>query len=417
MITFQPVIPYRRRDGTFSVLIRVTHRRASRRIMTPLVCKAADLSRAGKIKNVDLLRKLDGIIRDMRTAMDAVSPSELERLDIDGVVDIIRHGRKEQPFRLDFFQFAEGYIGGKTPGSRAAYRQALNALERFLGRRQLDMNEITRSLLLDFMAAIDGEKKVRFYKGEWKETEKAKIPRAASSRHLMKLSHIFAAARLRFNDEDTGTIHIPRSPFSGIQQYRPLSRGQRNLGRKLMQKIILSEPADRLQREALALFVVSFALMGANLADLWEAGMQDGRTWVYHRKKTRTRRPDGAEVVVEIPPEIGPFVSRLQDGRGRWWFPCLRRYGSSDSATASMNRSLAAWCGAEGVPVFTFGAARHSWASIARAEGIEKATVDDALGHRGQWDLTDIYAEKSWGLVAAASRKVVGLFSWPGVTE
>lgn len=417
MVTFKPITVYFRKDGTSPVFIRVTHRGEYRRIQTTLVCKGADLSKSGKIKNPAISRKTDDIIREMRTALDGVSPFDLERMDIDEVVDIIRHGRKGDPFRLDFFQFAEGYIGGKTPGSRAAYRQALNALERFLGRRQLDVNEITRGLLLDFMAAIDGEKKVRFYKGEWRETEKEKIPRAASSRHLMKLSHIFAAARLRFNDEDTGTINIPRSPFSGIQQYRPLSKGQRNLGRDLMQKIILSEPADRLQQEAIALFVVSFALMGANLADLWEAGRQDGGTWVYHRKKTRTRRPDGAEVVVEIPPEIGPFMSRLQDGRGRWWFPCLRRYGSVNAATASMNRSLAAWCRAEGVPVFTFGAARHSWASIARAEGVEKATVDDALGHRGQWDLTDIYAEKSWGLVAAASRKVVGLFSWPCVTE
>lgn len=47
------------------------------------------------------------------------------------------------------------------------------------------------------------------------------------------------------------------------------------------------------------------------------------------------------------------------------------------------NAALKRWAEREGVEPFTFYAARHTWASLARRAGVEKATIDDALGHRG----------------------------------
>ena len=59
------------------------------------------------------------------------------------------------------------------------------------------------------------------------------------------------------------------------------------------------------------------------------------------------------------------------------------------------------------VPVFTFYAARHSWATYARRIGVEKATVDECLCHKGDFALTDIYAERAWGLMTEANAKVI----------
>ena len=412
-IGFKAITPYRRKDGTSPVFIRVTFGGKFRRIQTTLVCYPSDLSRAGKIKSAAINEKAEALIKRMREAVSNISPFDLEGKDVDWVVAKIRNGATADLFRLDFFQFADKYLEGKSDGSRPAYRQALTAFSRYLGKRSIDVNEITRGLLLDFMDRIDAEPKMKYdpHSGSWKETKTGKIPKAASSRHIMKLGHIFQAARLRYNDEDAGIINIPRSPFTGIKQTHPLSTGQRNLGVELMQRIISARPEDGTERESLAVFVVSFMLMGANLADLYEARPQEGELWTYQRKKTRTRRPDGAEVIVRIPDGIGEYVGRLQDGPGGWWLPFLHRYPTTDRATAAVNRGLRRWCEKEGIPVFTFYAARHSWASIARSEGIEKATIDDALGHRGQWDLTDIYAERSWNLVEAANRKVLERFT------
>ena len=71
------------------------------------------------------------------------------------------------------------------------------------------------------------------------------------------------------------------------------------------------------------------------------------------------------------------------------------------------------WAQEQGLPGFTFYAARHTWATLARKAGVEKATVDECLGHVGDYDLADIYAERSWELLAAANRKVLALFEWP----
>ena len=70
------------------------------------------------------------------------------------------------------------------------------------------------------------------------------------------------------------------------------------------------------------------------------------------------------------------------------------------------------WCEDNGVEVFTFYAARHTWASLARKEGIDKSTIDDCLGHRGSYQAADIYAEKAWELMQEANGKVLGLFTW-----
>ena len=78
-----------------------------------------------------------------------------------------------------------------------------------------------------------------------------------------------------------------------------------------------------------------------------------------------------------------------------------------------MNAALRRWQRREGLPDFTFYAARHTWATLARRAGVEKATVDECLGHVGDFHLTDIYAERPWDLLDAANAKVLALFEWP----
>ena len=161
------------------------------------------------------------------------------------------------------------------------------------------------------------------------------------------------------------------------------------------------------------MFVVGFALCGVNLADLYEAKAPAGGVWEYNRKKVRERRADRAYMRVTIPDEIKPLIASLQDGPRGWWLPALHRMAQTpDIATAKVNKGLARWCEDAGVEVFTYGAGRHSWASISRAAGVEKATGDDAMAHKGEYSVFDIYAEKAWNLIDDALREVVGLFNW-----
>lgn len=416
MITFKAiVIPgNRRKDGTYPVVIRVTFRGRSRRLATTLVCRSADLTRTLRIKDATILNKADALIGRMRDAVKDISPFDLEERDVDYVVGRIRDSLSGEDFRLDFFAWADKYVQGKAETTRSAYASALNAFARFLGRREIDINAISRKMLLEFMEMVDAEPRMHYDQRTGQTIPSSvpkKIAKGASSRHITKLEHIFNAARERYNDEDADRILIPKQPFSKLPKVHPASIGERNLGTELMQEIISYQTDSRVMRTALDVFVLSFGLMGANIADLYYAKPFTGQ-WVYNRAKTRERRADRALMKVTIQPELEAVIGRLK-GDGGWWLNELHRFASSkDFCTARVNRCLRQWCVERGVEPFTFYAARHTWATLARQSGIDKSTVDDCLAHIGDYKATDIYAEKAWDLMQDANRKVLGLFRW-----
>lgn len=417
MITFKAiVIPNNRRaDGTYPVKIRVYFNCKSRRIPTTLVCKQTDLTKGLKIKNQDILSKADAIIIQMRKAVRDLNPYELEGKDVDYVVNRIKERLQGNTFELDFFEWGERYIQTKGKQTRVSYTGALNALERFLGKRELDINDINRNLILDFMEYVENAPKIHydFSTKSFIETDKEKIAKGASTRHIMKLANIFKAAKDRYNDEDSDIILIPKSPFDKITKVFPSpSKGQTSIGVETMQKIISAQTDNEMVRLALDVFVLSFGLMGANMADLYMATpVKD--TWIYNRQKTRTRRADQAEMRISIPKELRPFICRLQDNHRGWWLPRLHNLTEKkDYATSRVNKALKKWCSENDVPEFTFYAARHTWASLARKVGIEKSLIDECLCHVGDYKMTDIYAERNWELINSANRKVIEMFNW-----
>jgi integrase len=185
---------------------------------------------------------------------------------------------------------------------------------------------------------------------------------------------------------------------------------------EVIQRVIDARPEKEQERIALAAFVVSFATMGANLVDLYNATPPKGQTWRYFRHKTTKRRRDRAEVIVALEPVLEPFVEVLQragEMSGEFWLPALHRWKSFLIADTQVNKYLHDWQEREGLEQFNFYAARHTFATLARRIGVEKATVDEALAHVGDFRVTDIYAERNWELSWVANRKVLGLFSWP----
>lgn len=415
MITFKAIIipNNRRKDGTYPVKIRVTFKGVSRRLPTTLVCKSQDLTRGNKIKNADILSKSDELINRMRAAVRDISPFDLDNWDVDRVVTHIKDQMTRETFHLDFFEWADQFLMTKSDKTAEVYEYVVNSFARFLEKRSIDINSITKNMLLDFAEYVDQTPKIHTSKATGKQTEcRMKKTPGASTRYLMKLQHIYNAAKDKYNDEDSGRILIPRSPFSKIPKVAQIRGGQRSLGQELMQKIISYKTDDAAMRKALDILIVSFALMGANLVDLFNATPVTD-LWIYNRQKTKTRRADKAEMRVQVPGEIQPFIKRLQDGTDSYWLPVLHTISDDpDKCTARVNRRLSLWCKENNVPVFTFYAARHTWATLARKAGVEKATIDECLAHKGSFNITDIYAERSWELMTEANRKVLELFEW-----
>ena len=418
MITFKPIVKPsgKRKDGTWLVRIRVTFNRQVRWLPTNLVCTPADLTRSGKIRNATILEKAADLISEMRATVDSLSVFDIDSWTVDDVVRHIRAALTKETWRLDFFEFADGFLDSKRTQTRRLYDTALNAFAAFLGRRECDVNAITRRMLLDFVKWYEQQPAIhRNADGSTSATGHAKVPAGASSMYVAKLAHIYAGAKWQYNDEDAGLIRIPRSPFDGLRKAYPAGQGQRNLGVDIVQRLIDAEPQSPIEDLARAAFLVSFGLMGANMADLWEERKTPDGLWVYNRRKTASRRADRAEVRVHIPEQIAPFLERLcaNQGQSEWWLTELHQWANENTATARVNQGLRSWAEREGVEPFTFYAARHTWATLARGLGIEKATVDEALAHVGDYRIADIYAERNWALAWEANRRVLDLFSWP----
>lgn len=417
-ITFAPIIvtSNKRRDGSYVVYIRITFKRKSRRLATHYTCLPSDLTRALKIrKNSNIDEKSKELIKRMRTIAEEFSFSELESKDIDWVVTKLKDGLKEQSFSLDFFFWCDKYILEKKESTRRAYQRALNAFERFLGKRQLDINEITKMLLLDFMEFVDAEPRLYYNRKEGKviELKKQKVAKAASSLFIMKLQTMFQAAKERYNDEDSNLIRIPKSPFSSIKKVFPAgNNSQQPLSHELMQQLILAKPENRCERLALDVFIVSFGLMGANIADMYAAKKFKGNTWIYNRQKTAERRSDKAEVRVDIPKELLPYIKRLQKSQGEWWLSDLHHYKSKRIANACLNRYLTRWQENNGIETFKFYSARHTFGTIARSLGVDLASVNDCLCHTDSLEMGRVYAPLTWEQKNEINKKVIESFVW-----
>jgi site-specific recombinase XerD len=421
MITFEPIIipNNKRSDGTYPVKIRVYFNGKSRRLPTTWVCHPSDITRT-KRKSVKI--KKDAGVRDkakvlidkMRAIVGKYTMIELEGKDVDWVVKKIKDGLSDKDFHLDFFEWAEKFIICKQPNTRNAYTRALNAFERFLGKRSIDINSINKMMIIEFMEFIDAEKKMRWDRKTKTiiESKVERIPKAASSLLVMKLQHIFEAAKDRYNDEDDEKINIPRSPFSSIKKVFPVGdQAQEALSKDVMQQIILAHTDDENVRVALDTFIVSFALMGANLADLYYATPFKGNEWVYDRKKITSRK---AEMRVKIPPQILPHINRLKNGKDKsLWLPALHEFGKTKHyCNQRLNICLRRWQSDINSEDFTMYAARHSWAQYARDLGYDLASVNECLCHKDNLEMGRIYASLTWEQKNEINQKVIDSFVW-----
>lgn len=403
-MTFAPTVSrhHKRKDGTINVKIRITHKGVSRWLPTAYYALPSQL-RAGRIKDEVLLARVYADIHQLQGRCSDLSLLHLDGMTVDDIVAHIKEADEATRFRLDFFEFGEVFCARMKEGTRKSYESALNSFARFLGERRLDVNAMTGRMLTEYAEWVQAEPKI----SRGRKTEIAKRGTASAKLYIERLSAIFTGAKRRYNDDVV--THIPRNPFSFVKVAAPVRQGQRNLGVEVMQRIISAtggEWPDAVSF-ALDLFVVSFALMGANVADL--VRMTDGETVIYQRSKTKDRRSDGAEMRVDVPDCIGACLRRL--GRGRGMLMNVGR--NSGVVTKKANRGLKAWAQSEGLPVFTMYAARHSFATIARSNaGIDKALVDEMLNHAGNLPLADIYIERDFRLINEANRKVLALFNW-----
>lgn len=429
--TFKTVIREqdRRRDGTFAVRIRVTHRRKICYITTNAVVDARQLTKKLEIKDTSVIDLMDETIHRWRGHVARLG-LRADDMDVREVVEWIRRSERfANGFRLDFIDYIRQVAGQMNPSSSRNYRSAANALERYTRGRTLDIAEITPRLLADFERFLRNEPSQRG-SNRTKGQSTAKKGERAVSLYMGVIRAVHNRARDEFNDESLGEINIPGTPFSKYKVPKEGPVKKRAIGTEIIQRIIeLEDEPHADQSKALNTrrdlardcFLLSFGLAGMNAADLYgcPASALKGNIITYNRQKTASRRTDRAEMQIRIEPQLAGLVARYRDPSGVRLFRFHRLYASADNFNRALGAGLKRVAEAVGVdpdaPRLTFYAARHSWATIARSSAlnIDKYTVHEALNHvDAGLKITDRYITRDWTNIWSANAAVVGLFDW-----
>lgn len=399
----------KKKDGTYNIKIRVTHNGEKRYVATPYYIYKEDITqRTFKIKNQHYIDLTDELIKKYRYRCDRWG-ERLKKVSVDKIVEIITAEDSEKKFDLDIVAYARKFVDKLIleghEGNAKNYKITINNLVKFVGRESISIHEINSKFVSDWIDWI---------KRQPAPSKKEKGERAQSS-YPSCLRAIHNLAKDEFNDEDSGIIRIPLSPFKKLPKV-PASR-KRALEINQVKKIanleytFVQQIGNNRFNLAKDVFILSFALIGMNAADLYECSSYENGRITYQRKKTRNRRDDKAEISIKVEPEIEKLVEKYRDPKGERIFCFYHSYSSIDAFSAALNKGLKKIGKLIGVDDLEFYAARHSWATIARNDAdVDKYTVHTALNHVSEdMKVTDIYIKKSWDPIDRANRKVLDL--------
>jgi hypothetical protein len=400
-VTIVPVVRERekKRDGTFPVRIRITFKRRQKVVSTNIAVERWQLTKSFEIKDPAVGEAVSSLVRDMRAAANAISPYELESLEVGDVAARIERALSgsEAAFRLDFPDFFERVAGEKTKNARTNYLCALHSLCSFVGAEHFDIAVVTSSLMRRYEAHLRA-----------KHGNGAR----AVSLYTSAVAYVHRRAREEYNNEELGEVPI-RNPFEYYRCPKQQAAKHRNVDADVVRAMLrLRGALSGRERLGVDLFLISFALMGMNTPDIYSCAKPVGGVLVYNRTKTRGRRADGAEMHVRIEPCARAILSEYADDDRAFSFHC--RYSDYKNLGRAANVGLSAFSRRIGCGKIEVYSARHTWASVAFSAGIGKGTINDCLCHVDRdMRVTDIYIKKDWGILWSANAKVLSLFDWP----
>ena len=401
-------------DGTYNVKIRFTLDRKVKRLSTNLFVTQQDLTKSLKFKeDTSIKREIDRLVLYYREQCLKLQLDQ-NHYSLDEIIEFL-NGEQEKQQTIDFIKFSREWIASTTIKGAPNYTTAINALVRFVGKEELDINLITLEFLEQFKAFLIGERDARTKK--LMQQGKRVTSNRTLSLYLVSIKKLFNEAKRKFNKKDKNLILIPNSPFEDFKIPKQEATRKRAISVDIIKKLWKLPYKDMKKgykstcRYNLAkdCFILSFCLIGINSADLYNATEMKGNTIVYNRTKTKARRLDGAKMMVDIPKIVQPLIDKYKDSTGKRLFNFYQYYGDEKTFNKAINSGLKEIGSILEVDDLEYYAARHSWATIALNKvGIDKYIVHAALNHiDDSMKVTDIYIERDFVNENKANAKVV----------
>lgn len=401
-------------DGTYNVKIRFTLDRKIKRLSTNLFITSKDLTKSLKFKeDTSIKRAIDRLVLYYREQCFKLQLDQ-NHYSLDEIIEFL-NGEQEKQQTIDFIKFSREWIASTTIKGAPNYTTAINALVRFVGKEELDINLITLDFLESFKTFLNKEREIRTKR---LMQQGKRIPSNRSlSLYLISIKKLFNEAKKKYNKKEKNLILIPNSPFMELEIPKQEATRKRAISADIIKKLWKLPYKDMKKgykstchyNLAKDCFILSFCLMGINSADLYNATEMEGNTIVYNRTKTKVRRLDKAQMKVDIPKLVLPLVEKYKDKTGKRLFNFYQYYADEKGFNKAINYGLKEIGTILEIDDLEYYAARHSWATIALNKvGIDKYIVHAALNHIDDaMKVTDIYIERDFVNENKANAKVV----------
>lgn len=401
-------------DGTYNVKIRFTLNRKVKRLSTSLFVTSKELTKSFKFKeDTPIKKEIDNLVLYYK---EQCSKLQLDQTSytLEHIFDFL-NGEQEKQQTIDFIKFSREWIASTTIKGAPNYTTAINALIRFIGKEELDVNLITLDFLEKFRSFLNKEREIRT---KLLIQQGKRVPSNRSlSLYLISIKKLFNEAKKKYNKKDKNLILIPNSPFDDFIIPKQEATRKRAIPADIIKKVWKLPYKDMKKgykstcRYNLAkdCFILSFCLMGMNSADLYNATEMKGSTITYNRTKTKARRLDSAKMAVNVPKIIQPLIEKYKDTTGKRLFNFYQYYADEKGFNKAINYGLKEIGTLLEIDDLEYYAARHSWATIALNKvGIDKYTIHAALNHiDDSMKVTDIYIERDFVNENKANTKVL----------
>ena len=403
-----------RSDKTYNVKVRFTMNRKVRRLSTNLFITPKELTKDFKFKEGTPIKKeIDNLVVYYKERCSKLQIDQ-NNYTLEDILERLSHEHEKKQV-IDFIRFSREWIASTTIKGAPNYTTAINALVRFVGKEELDINLITLDFLEQFKSFLIGERDARTK--QLMQQGKRVTSNRTLSLYLVSIKKLFNEAKRKFNKKDKNLILIPNSPFEDFKIPKQEATRKRAIPADIIKKVWKLPYKDMKKgykstcRYNLAkdCFILSFCLMGINSADLYNATEMKGTTIVYNRTKTKARRLDSAKMMVDIPKIVQPLIDKYKDSTGKRLFNFYQYYVDEKGFNKAINYGLKEIGALLEIEDLEYYAARHSWATIALNKvGIDKYIVHAALNHVDEaMKVTDIYIERDFVNENRANAKVV----------
>lgn len=390
-----------KKDGTWNVKIRLTHKRAVKYIATPFFVTKKQLTKSFKIKDATILDKVNEKIKEYRDKI-LLYGFAIDNMDADSIVSIL----SKQTEHVDFIEYCKKHIDKLKADGRLktaqAYSGGVNSLLKFNQGKPLYFENITAKYMYDYYQSLS------YLKANTKRS------------YIWALETIYKKAQLELNDDDAGIIVAKNGVFRMIELPNSEMRNDNAFSVEQMQAIINLPYTGNFAQDLMHdLFIFSFACMGINPVDIFSMKKSQCANGVitYRRSKVSRKLGADADMCVKVNNVLEHIIAKY-NGNAEFLIDTKTYARNCISNLTNRIHSTFIRAGVETEETkgkYVFYTARHTMASLARNEcGIDYMTIHEMLNHSTpvSFKTTDVYIKRDFSRLWDANEKLLSLFDW-----